>query len=238
MPTQNLACVYAKVPPSGWPVPGEHLKVTDIGFDLDQEPPANGLIVEVLYLSLDPYMRGRLRDPSVQSYAPAFELNKPINGGGLGKVLKSNAPGVSAGDIIKHHLPFQRYCVVTSSDGRFQTIDNTGPEDVRHWLGALGGPGWTAYSSLYAIGKPKKGETIFISSAAGAVGQVVGELAKREGLKVIGSVGSDEKLEYILKTLGFDGGFNYKKESADDALKRLAPNGMIDIYYDSEYWNP
>lgn len=93
-------------------------------------------------------------------------------------------------------------------------------------------PGLTAYSSLYDIGKPVKGETIFISAASGAVGQLVGQLAKHEGLRVIGSVGSDEKLEYITKELKFDGGFNYKKENPADALKRLAPGG-IDIYYEN-----
>ncbi|KAI6920087.1 NAD(P)-binding protein [Hortaea werneckii] len=93
-------------------------------------------------------------------------------------------------------------------------------------------PGLTAYSSFYDIGKPKKGETIFISAASGAVGQLVGQLAKHEGLKVIGSVGDDKKLDFITKDLGFDGGFNYKKEAAGDALARLAPEG-IDIYYEN-----
>jgi NADPH-dependent curcumin reductase CurA len=236
MPTQNLACIFKKVP-NGWPTPGEHLTVEDIGFDLDQDAPKNGLIVEILYLSLDPYMRGRLTSPETKSYSAPFTLGEPINGRGLGKVLKSNAPGISEGDIIKYHLPFQRYAVITSEDGKFETVDaDSVGGDIRHWLGALGGPGWTAYASLYAIGKPKKGETIFISSAAGAVGQVVGELAKREGLKVLGSVGSDEKLKYITEELGFDGGWNYKKEDASAALDRLAPDGKIDIYYDSEYF--
>lgn len=214
---------------------GEHLTVEDIGFDLDQEAPKNGLIVEVTYLSLDPYYRGRLRAPEAKSYSPPFDLGKPIAGGGLGKVLKSNASGVKEGDIIKHFLPFQKYAVVTSEDGKFSVVDaESVGGDIRHWLGALGGPGWTAYASLYAIGKPKKGETIFISSAAGAVGQVVGDLAKREGLTVIGSVGSDEKLKFITEELGFDSGFNYKKEDASSALDRLAPDGKIDIYYDSK----
>lgn len=93
-------------------------------------------------------------------------------------------------------------------------------------------PGLTAYTSLYEIGKPKKGETIFISAASGAVGQVVDQLAKREGLTVVGSVGSDEKLDFIVEELGFDSGFNYKEESPFEALKCLAPQG-IDIYYDN-----
>lgn len=93
-------------------------------------------------------------------------------------------------------------------------------------------PGLTAYSSLYEIGQPKKGETIFISAASGAVGQIVGQLAKHEGLTVIGSVGSDAKLEFIMKDLNFDEGFNYKKEEPAEALKRLAPKG-IDIYFEN-----
>jgi NADPH-dependent curcumin reductase CurA len=93
-------------------------------------------------------------------------------------------------------------------------------------------PGLTAYSSLYEIGRPQKGETIFVSSASGAVGQLVGQLAKHEGLRVIGSVGSDKKLDFIINELGFDGGFNYKKESPAQALRRLAPEGL-DIYYEN-----
>lgn len=103
---------------------------------------------------------------------------------------------------------------------------------LTHFLGPLHNTGLAAYSSLYEIGKPKPGETIFISSASGAVGQIVGQLAKREGLRVIGSVGSDDKLKYIVDELGFDGGFNYKKEKTEDALARLAPKGL-DIYYDN-----
>jgi NADPH-dependent curcumin reductase CurA len=109
----------------------------------------------------------------------------------------------------------------------------TGAPDVRDNIGALGMPDLTAYASLYEVGKPKKGEAIFISSsAAGAVGQIVGQIAKHEGLKVIGSVGSDDKLNLVLNKLSFVSGFNYKKEKPSEALKRLAPDG-IDIYYEN-----
>lgn len=114
----------------------------------------------------------------------------------------------------------------------FQKIDNEYKLDPANFVGALGMPGLTAYSSLYEIGQPKKGETIFISAASGAVGAIVGQIAKHEGLKVIGSVGTDEKLDYITEELGFDGGFNYKKEEPSKALQRLAPDG-IDIYYEN-----
>lgn len=121
-------------------------------------------------------------------------------------------------------------------DGGLSLLENPLGLDPTIFLGALGMPGLTAYSSFYAIGKPVKGETIYISAASGAVGQIVGQLAKREGLVVIGSVGSDEKLKYITETLGFDGGFNHKKESPAKGLGRvlgeLGKEG-IDIYYDN-----
>ncbi|KAL4873887.1 hypothetical protein BDV12DRAFT_159799 [Aspergillus spectabilis] len=179
-------------------------------------------------------MRGRMRRPEIKSYAPPFQLGKPIESATIAKVVRSNNASYKEGDLIIGHLPIQQYVAVGADElSRIRILENPlGIQDIRVFLGALGMPGLTAYSSLYEIGKPKKGETIFVSAASGAVGQLVGQLAKHEGLKVIGSVGSDEKLEYILKDLGFDGGFNYKKEKPADALARLAPNG-IDIYYEN-----
>ncbi|CAI7599009.1 unnamed protein product [Penicillium glandicola] len=151
-----------------------------------------------------------------------------------GVVLRSNNASYKEGDLVVGHVPIQEYIALGEPElVRIQKLDNPlGIEDIRVFLGPLGMPGLTAYSSLYEIGKPKKGETIFVSAASGAVGQLVGQLAKHEGLRVIGSVGSDEKLEYITKTLGFDGGFNYKTEKPAAALARLAPEG-IDIYYEN-----
>jgi NADPH-dependent curcumin reductase CurA len=123
--------------------------------------------------------------------------------------------------------------VVVELNTYIRKVDTvSGAPDVRDNIGALSMPGLTAYASLYGIGKPKKGETIFISSAAGAVDQIVGQIAKHKGLKVIGSVGSDDKLNIILNELSFDGGFNYKKEKPSEALERLAPD-CIDIYYEN-----
>jgi len=233
--TKNLALIFTKVP-TGFPVPGEDLQVKDVGFDLNQDAPPNGLVLEILYSSFDPYLRGKLRDPSIKTYSPAFLLGHPLEVWSLAKVLKSRLDGYSEGDIVRHVLPVQQYVTFTvGEDGaKPRKIDAQQAEgiDIRNYIGALGMPGLTAYSSFYEIGKPKKGETIFVSSAAGAVGQLVGQLAKRDGLKVIGSVGSDQKLKFITETLGFDGGFNYKKETTADALKRLAPDG-IDIFYDN-----
>jgi len=136
--------------------------------------------------------------------------------------------------LVTGRFPIAEFAALSKGEvaGGVRKINNPYGLGLGLFLGPLGMPGLTGWSSLYEIGKPKKGETIFISSAAGAVGQVVGQVAKREGLRVIGSVGSDEKLEFIVKELGFDGGFNYRKEKTSDALKRLAPEGL-DIYYEN-----
>lgn len=229
--TQNKTLIFKKVP-TGAPVAGEHLAIEDRPIDLD-DAPEGGLVVEILYASFDPYQRGRMRDASKKSYSPPFEIDGPITNSTIGKVLKSNNPDFAEGDLVYSHTPIAQYARVTSSilqQGR--KVQNPHNLDLGLFLGPLGMPGLTAWSGLHKIGQPKKGETIFISSAAGAVGQVVGQIAKREGLKVIGSVGSDEKLDFITKELGFDAGFNYKKETPGEALPKLAPNG-IDIYFEN-----
>ncbi|KAJ5816072.1 Polyketide synthase enoylreductase [Penicillium robsamsonii] len=229
----NKVLTFKKIP-QGFPVAGEHLVVETADYDANVATPDNGVVLQSLYTSFDPYMRGRMRDASVKSYAPAFALNKPIDSNTIAKVLRSNNSTYKEGDLVIGYAPIQEYVALGEQElVRIQKLDNPlNIEDIRVFLGPLGMPGLTAYSSLYEIGKPKKGETIFVSAASGAVGQLVGQLAKHEGLRVIGSVGSDEKLEYITKTLGFDGGFNYKTEKPADALARLAPEG-IDIYYEN-----
>jgi NADPH-dependent curcumin reductase CurA len=218
-----------------WPVPGEDLVIEESQFDLDQEIPKGAVITKNFYLSFDPYQRGRMRSPEKQSYSPPFELGKAITNRGVAKVVKSNTDKFKAGDVIvaTDSLPTEQYSVLPEGPtSRAFKLENPYNLDPRIFIGALGMPGLTAWSSFYEIGEPKKGETIFISAASGAVGQLVGQLAKHEGLKVIGSVGSDDKLEYIIKELGFDSGFNYKKEKPSEALSRLAPEGL-DIYYEN-----
>ncbi|KAI9743881.1 MAG: hypothetical protein M1818_002615 [Claussenomyces sp. TS43310] len=237
----NKGVIFRSIP-TGFPVPGKDLVIETQQFDLDQAPPAGGVIIKTLYASFDPYMRGRMRDASIESYSPAFTLNEPITSWSLAKILKSDHPGLKEGDLIVSMIPVAEYSVLskdfigqlgsTASCAGTRKIDNKYGLDPKLYIAALGMPGLTAYSSFYAIGKPVKGETIFVSAASGAVGQLVGQLAKHEGLRVIGSVGSQEKLDYITKELKFDGGFNYKTEKPADALKRLAPDG-IDIFYDN-----
>ena len=176
-----------------------------------------------------------MRNPEIKSYSATFELGKPITNRGISRVIKSDNEKFKPGDILvsMSDTGFEEYTALAEGPtNRSRVLDNPYNLDPKIFIGALGMPGLTAWSSFYEIGEPKKGETIFISAASGAVGQLVGQLAKHEGLKVYGSVGDDKKLDFILKDLKFDGGFNYKKEKPADALKRLCPDG-IDIYYEN-----
>lgn len=230
--TQNKTLIFKKIP-TGLPVAGEHLVIEDRPIDLDEAAPEGGLVVQILYASFDPYLRGKMREAGTKSYSPAFEIDKPITNDTVAKVLKSGTSDFAEGDLIVAYLPIAEYArVPKASLVRARKINNPHNLDLALFLGPLGMPGLTAWAGLHKIGQPQKGETIFISSAAGAVGQIVGQVAKREGLTVIGSVGSDDKLDFITKELGFDAGFNYKKEGPKEALPRLAPNG-IDIYFEN-----
>lgn len=231
---QNKGLIFKKVP-EGWPKPGQDLVIEDRPIDLDQQLSDGAILVKNFYASFDPYQRGRMRSPEKKSYSPPFELNKPITNRSIFKVVKSNNDKFKEGEtlITRSVTPIEEYSVLDKDAAALcYKLENPYNLDPKHFLGALGMPGLTAWSSFYEIGQPKKGETIFISAASGAVGQLVGQLAKHEGLTVIGSVGDDKKLDFIIKELGFDSGFNYKKEKPSDALARLAPNG-IDIYYEN-----
>lgn len=231
---QNKGIIFKQVP-QGWPKPGQDLVIEDRPIDLDQKLPEGALLVKNYYASFDPYQRGRMRAPETKSYSPPFELGKPITNRSIFKVVKSNSDKFKEGEtlITRGITPIEEYSVLDKDAvATCYKLDNPYNLDPKFFLGPLGMPGLTAWSSFYEIGQPKKGETIFISAASGAVGQLVGQLAKHEGLTVIGSVGDDAKLDFILKELNFDSGFNYKKEKPADALARLAPNG-IDIYYEN-----
>ncbi|KAF2491240.1 NAD(P)-binding protein [Lophium mytilinum] len=231
---QNKGLIFKNVP-NGWPKPGHDLVVEARDFDLDQSLPEGGVVVKNHYLSFDPYQRGRMRAPDTPSYSPPFKLGEPITNRGISTVVSSSTPDFKKGDVVVGNaiIGTEEYSVLTAEHTKLvKKLDNPLGLDPKIFLGALGMPGLTAWSSFYAIGEPKKGESILVSAASGAVGQIVGQLAKHEGLKVYGSVGDDAKLKYILEELGFDGGFNYKKETPGDALARLAPDG-IDIYYEN-----
>ncbi|OJD35486.1 nadp-dependent leukotriene b4 12-hydroxydehydrogenase [Diplodia corticola] len=229
---QNKSFIF-KNPPVGVPKAGVDLTVEDRAFDLEAAPPAGGITVKHFYASLDPYQRARMRDPKIKSYFPALQLDQPIDNSVVSKVLKSDNEKFKAGDLVIGMMPIQEYSALSAQQAQgVRLIQNPHGLHASNFIGPLGMTGLTAFSSFYEIGKPKKGETIFISAASGAVGQIVGQLAKHEGLKVVGSVGDDKKLDFITKELNFDAGFNYKKEKTSEALARLAPQG-IDIYYEN-----
>ncbi|BFZ57066.1 hypothetical protein PYCC9005_004116 [Savitreella phatthalungensis] len=223
--------IYAKAP-EGYPVAGEHLKT------VEREKPTLGdgeVLLKMKYCSIDPYQRPRMRDPSVKSYFPAFQYDAPIDNHGVGEIVESkNEEKFPVGKLVFcPGLAWAEYSVLPKQlQPAAKVLDNAHNIPLSNFLGAVGMPGMTAYTSFYEIGKPQKGETIFISAASGAVGQIVGQLAKREGLRVVGSAGSDEKVAY-LKEIGFDAAFNYKTEENSEAtLRKYCPDG-IDIYFDN-----
>lgn len=228
----NTGLIFKKAPVAS-PVVGEHFSIETRDFDLAAEPPEGCITVKNIYLSFDPYQRGCMREPDAGTWAPPFMPGHPLICGAVSVVLKSTVPSFQSGDLVWGMFGAEEYSLVPPFLlPMVRKLDNPLGLDPILYTGALGISGLSAYASLYEFGKPEKGQTIYISTASGGVGQIVGQLAKIEGLTVIGSVGSDEKLDFIVEELGFDAGFNYKKESVADALQRLAPGG-IDIYYDN-----
>lgn len=188
----------------------------------------NEILLEGMYYSVDPYMRGRMND--AKSYVPPFETGKPINGGVVAKVVESKSANFKSGDIITGMLPWRKKMIVAEKDIR--RIDTTiAPSS--YYLGILGMTGLTAYFGLMHIGKPKAGETVVVSGAAGAVGMVVGQIAKIQGCYVVGIAGSDEKIKKLKEEFGFDDAINYKT-TADmkKAIANACPKG-VDIYFDN-----
>jgi len=191
------------------------------------EPAAGQLLARTIYLSLDPYMRGRMRAGA--SYAQPAELGKPMVGGTVSQVMRSKHPGFAAGDYVLGYDGWQEYAV---SDGQGVRKIDPGQGKLSHWLGVLGMPGLTAYAALLDIGRPKAGETVVVSAAAGAVGSVVGQIAKIKGCRAIGIAGNDAKCDFVVKELHFDACINYKTQDLGEALGRTCPNG-IDVYVDN-----
>ncbi|MFJ7745420.1 NADP-dependent oxidoreductase [Peribacillus sp. NPDC097295] len=190
-------------------------------------PEDNQVLVRTLYLSVDPYMRGRMQD--TKSYIAPFELNKVITGGVVAEVVESKSDSFKQGDVVVGNIDWAEYTIVNEKQVR--VIDPKVAPITTH-LGILGMTGLTAYFGLLDIGKPQEGETVVVSGAAGAVGSVVGQIAKIKGAKVVGIAGTDEKIEYLTKELGFDGAVNYKKDSFETDLKNAVPNG-VDVYFDN-----
>jgi len=192
------------------------------------EPGDGQLLVQNIYMTVDPYMRGRMYDR--KSYVPPFQLGQPLDGGCVGRVAESKNDQYQTGDFVFGMLGW-RESFVSDGTGLMKIDANLAP--IQAYLGTLGMPGLTAYYGLLEIGKPKAGETVFVSAASGAVGSIVCQIAKLKGCTVVGSAGSDEKVSWLLEAAGVDAAFNYKK--TDDVIAEVGkkcPNG-IDVYYEN-----
>jgi NADPH-dependent curcumin reductase CurA len=217
-----------------------HLRRRPVGtptaddFQLVETPmprPAPGqFLVRNVFMSVDPYMRGRMMDR--ESYIPPFQVGQVMDGGSVGQVVESEHPGFATGDYVCGFATggWREYWV---SDGTMMQKVDPSVAPLGAYLGVLGMPGLTAYSGFLRIGQPKEGETVFVSAAAGAVGSVVCQIAKAKGCYVIGSVGSDEKGEWLRREARVDAIVNYKTcGSLGAAVKQAAPHG-IDIYFEN-----
>ena len=185
------------------------------------------VFVRTLYISVDPYLRGRMREG--KSYVPPFEIGQVIQSGVIGKVVESRAPEFKQGDLVTGMLGWRLYNLAKTPELR-KVDPRLAP--VTTALGVLGMPGLTAYFGLLDIGQPKEGETVVVSGAAGAVGMTVCQVAKIKGARAVGIAGSDEKNKYLREELGVDAAVNYKEADMRKALKEACPQG-IDVYFDN-----
>jgi NADPH-dependent curcumin reductase CurA len=204
--------------PHGVPQPSDFALV-----EVDVPEPADGeVLIRNAFVSVDPYMRARMND--AKSYLPPFELGEPLTGGAVGQVVASRNGRFAEGSWVVHNLGW-RELALSDGSGLMAFDRTTAP--VSTTLGVLGMPGLTAYVGLLDVGRPKEGETVFVSGAAGAVGSIVGQIAKLRGCRVIGSAGSPEKVAW-LRELGFDEAFDYREVRAREALQE-----GIDVYFDN-----
>jgi len=191
--------------------------------------PTNGqVLIRTRYISVDPYMRGRMNDR--KSYVPPFQLNEVLNGGVVGEVVESKSNAFSPGDVVIGNLGWQDYSIAGEKEVRI--IDPVvAPGSTA--LGVLGMPGLTAYFGLLDIGRPHASETVVVSGAAGAVGSIVGQLAKMHDCRVVGIAGSEKKTKYLIDELGFDAAVNYRTSpDLKKTLEEACPNG-VDVYFDN-----
>jgi len=221
-PTRNRRFVLARRPRGEPDESTLRLETADI-----PEPGAGRMLLRNEYLSLDPYMRGRMSD--APSYAPPVEIGGVMVGGTVAEVMESDVEGFAPGDRVSAFGGWQDYAL---SDGRGVLNLGAAPDNPSWALGVLGMPGLTAWAGLTQIGQPKPGETLVVAAASGPVGATVGQIAKILGLRVVGIAGGARKCDHVVGTLGFDACIDYKADGFADALKDAVPDG-IDIYYEN-----
>ena len=186
------------------------------------------LLVQTRYLSVDPYMRGRMSDS--ESYAEPWAVGEPLNGGIVGEVVEAESDAYDTGDLVTGEGTWAEYSVMDAADVTAVDPSVAAPEA---YLGVLGMPGRTAYFGLLEVGDPSPGETVVVSGAAGAVGSVVGQIAKLNGCHVVGFAGTDEKTTWLTEELGFDAAINYKSTDGYQAALADAAPGGVDVYFDN-----
>ncbi len=215
--------IYLASRPEGMP--------TEDNLVLESMPipsPGDGeMLLETVYLSLDPYMRGRMS--AERSYAQPVAIGQTMVGGTVSRVLESRLDGYAAGDYV---LSFNGWQTHALSDGTGVRKLDPAQAPLSTALGVMGMPGFTAYVGLLDLGKPQPGETVVVSAASGAVGQVVGQLGKLKGCRVVGVAGSEDKCRYVTEELGFDACVNHRDEALPQALAAACPDG-VDIYYEN-----
>jgi len=210
--------------PHGWPT-ADTFRLVQVERP---EPGPGQVLVRNVFMSVDPYMRGRMND--VKSYTPPFRLDHALSGAAIGEVVEANGTPLAAGQLVLHDLGWRDFAVLDAA--RAMVIDPGAAPTVSSYLGALGIPGLTAYVGLLDIASFAPGDAVFVSGAAGAVGRLVGQIAKAKGAsRVIGSAGSAAKVAH-LRELGFDAAFNYKDAPVAAQLRDAAPDG-IDVYFDN-----
>ncbi|KAF5377333.1 hypothetical protein D9757_008008 [Collybiopsis confluens] len=228
-PVNNGRLIFNEVP-TGYPIPGKTTVYDKSStIDLENEPLNGNILVKTLSISVDPYLRGKMRGPGAKSYAAPFFIGEPLYNFGVGKVLRSENDGFKPGDHVYGMIDFAEY-YIPKDVSQLKVIVRPEPSlPFSVYLGAAGMPGQTAYYGWKEYSKAKAGETVFVSTAAGPVGSMILQLAKQDGCKVIASAGSDEKVKFA-KEIGADVAFNYKTTSTEEVL---AKEGPIDIYWDN-----
>lgn len=210
--------------PVGWPK-AEDFELAEAEI---RQPGPGEVLVRNAYLSVDPYMRGRMS--AAKSYTAPFELGKAMQGGAVGEVVVSHAEGIAVGDHVLHFGGWREYATFDAAQA-VKVDPDAAP--LSTYLGVLGMTGLTAYAGLLRTAALKEGDVVFVSGAAGAVGSQVGQIAKLKGAsRVIGSAGSDDKVKLLVEEYGFDAAFNYKNGSVSEQLREAAPDG-IDVYFDN-----
>ncbi|KAG6816087.1 hypothetical protein H0H87_008749 [Tephrocybe sp. NHM501043] len=227
-PIRNARVLFNDIP-KGFPEPGKTTVYDESKtIDLDGVSLNGGFIVKTLVLSIDPYMRGRMRKQEIGSYVPAFALGEPLVGYGVGVVVRSDNAKVQEGDHVYGSLTHEEYSIHKGLD-ELIIIPNEHKLPWSAYIGVAGMPGKTAWMAWKEFSHAKKGETAFVTAGGGPVGSLVIQLAKLDGLKVIASAGSDEKVKFM-QSIGADVAFNYKKMKTSDVLSKAGP---IDIYWDN-----